>query len=93
MVLVRGSKPVEIRTSPVIFLSFQLPAMTVAEFFGDTLVQNLAVFLKVPANMIRITKIIQETGGTRRRKRATGLSVEVEIKKPPVQQTTNSTDG
>ncbi|XP_036949440.1 PKHD1 like 1, tandem duplicate 1 isoform X2 [Acanthopagrus latus] len=91
-VLVRGSEPVEIRTSPVLFLAFELPAMTEDEFFGDNLVQNLATFLKVPPNMIRITKIIREDGGARRRKRSTGLKVEVEIQKPPVQQTTNSTN-
>uniref|UniRef100_A0A3P8VH65 PKHD1 like 1, tandem duplicate 2 n=1 Tax=Cynoglossus semilaevis TaxID=244447 RepID=A0A3P8VH65_CYNSE len=83
-VLVRGSTPVEIRTSPVLFLSFELPAMTEEEFFGDNLVQNLAVFLKVPPEMIRITNIVREDGGARRRRRATGLTVEVEIKKPPV---------
>ncbi|XP_037651430.1 PKHD1 like 1, tandem duplicate 1 [Sebastes umbrosus] len=91
-VVVRGSQPVEIRTAPVLFISFELPAMTEAEFFGDSLIQNLATFLKVPANMIRITKIIREDGGARRRKRSTGLKVEVEIKKPPVQQTTNATN-
>lgn len=92
-VLVRGSDPVEIRTAPVLFLSFELPAMTEDEFFGDNLVQNLATFLKVPQNMIRITNIIREDGGARRRKRSSGLKVEVEIKKPPVQQTTNTTNG
>uniref|UniRef100_A0A3Q3X6F5 Uncharacterized protein n=1 Tax=Mola mola TaxID=94237 RepID=A0A3Q3X6F5_MOLML len=91
-VLVRGSDPVEIRTSPVLFLAFELPAMTEDEFFGDNLVQNLAMFLKVPADMIRVTNIIREDGSSRRRKRSTGLKVEVEIKKPPVQQTTNSTN-
>nr|XP_046273956.1 PKHD1 like 1, tandem duplicate 1 [Scatophagus argus] len=91
-VLVRGSNPVEIRTAPVLFLAFELPAMTEDEFFGDNLVQNLAVFLKVPPNMIRITNIIREDAGARRRKRSTGLKVEIEIKKPPVQQTTNTTN-
>lgn len=88
----RGSEPVEIRTAPVLFISFDLPTMTEDEFFGDNLVQNLAAFLKVPPNMIRVTNIIRESGGARRRKRSTGLKVEVEIKKPPVQQTSNSTD-
>ncbi|XP_042290990.1 PKHD1 like 1, tandem duplicate 1 [Thunnus maccoyii] len=91
-VVLRGSTPVQIRTSPVLFLAFDLPAMTEEEFFGDSLIVNLALFLKVPPNMIRITNIIREDGGARRRKRSTGLKVEVEIKKPPVQQTTNSTD-
>lgn len=92
-VLVRGSNPVEIRTAPVIFVSFELPTMTEDEFFGDNLVRNLAAFLKVPANMIRVTNIIREDGGARRRKRSSGLKVELEIKKPPVQQSTNTTDG
>ncbi|XP_044191170.1 PKHD1 like 1, tandem duplicate 1 [Thunnus albacares] len=91
-VVLRGSTPVQIRTSPVLFLAFDMPAMTEEEFFGDSLIENLALFLKVPPNMIRITNIIREDGGARRRKRSTGLKVEVEIKKPPVQQTTNSTD-
>lgn len=91
-VIVKGSTPVEIRTSPVLFLAFELPAMTEDQFFGDNLINNLAIFLKVPANMIRITKIIRADGGARRRRRSSGLTVEVEIKKPPVQQTTNSTN-
>ncbi|XP_029299003.1 LOW QUALITY PROTEIN: PKHD1 like 1, tandem duplicate 1 [Cottoperca gobio] len=91
-VVVRGSQPVEIRTSPVLFISFELPAMTEDEFFGESLIQNLALFLKVPPNMIRITNIIREDGSARRRKRSTGLKVEVEIKKPPVQQASNTTN-
>ncbi|XP_054620387.1 fibrocystin-L-like isoform X2 [Dunckerocampus dactyliophorus] len=89
-VLVRGSTPVEIRTAPVLFISFELPAMTNDEFFGDNLVQNLAMFLKVPSDMIRVTKVVRED--SRRRKRSTGLTVEVEIKNPPVQQVNNNTD-
>ncbi|CAL8293184.1 unnamed protein product [Merluccius merluccius] len=94
-VLVRGSEPVEIRMSPLLVIAFNLPAMTEEEFFGDSLVQNLAIFLKVPSNMIRITKIVREDGGGtagRRKRSAAGLTVEVEIKKPPVQQTSNSTN-
>uniref|UniRef100_A0A3P9KTK4 Polycystic kidney and hepatic disease 1 (autosomal recessive)-like 1 n=1 Tax=Oryzias latipes TaxID=8090 RepID=A0A3P9KTK4_ORYLA len=91
-VLLRGSTPVEIRTSPVLVLAFNMPAMSEEEFFGGNLIQNLATFLKVPPNMIRITNVIREGGGARRRKRATGLTVNVEIKKPPVQQTTNATN-
>ncbi|XP_069815730.1 fibrocystin-L-like [Dendropsophus ebraccatus] len=89
-VLVRGSTPIEIRTSPLIVISFNMPAMTEDQFYGENLVKNLAAFLKVPANKIRITKIIRE--GSRRRKRAAGgLSVQVEISDPPVQETSNST--
>ncbi|MCJ8746157.1 hypothetical protein PDJAM_G00138700 [Pangasius djambal] len=91
-VLLRGSTPVQISMSPVLFISFNLPAMTEEEFFGDQLVNNLAVFLKVPPSMIRITNIVREGSGAQRRRRATGLTVEVEIKQPPTNQTsTNST--
>ncbi|XP_045897279.1 fibrocystin-L-like, partial [Micropterus dolomieu] len=41
-IVLRGSTPVEIRTSPVLVISFNLPAMTEAEFFGDNLIRNLA---------------------------------------------------
>ncbi|KAA0710209.1 Fibrocystin-L Polycystic kidney and hepatic disease 1-like protein 1 [Triplophysa tibetana] len=91
-VLLRGSEPVQIRTSPVLFLAFNLPAMTEAEFFGPDLIRNLAAFLKVPQNMIRITKIIRE-GSSARRQRSTGLTVEIEISLPPVQTfSTNTTN-
>lgn len=91
-VVVRGSTPVQIRTSPVLFLAFELPALTEEEFFGEDLVRNLALFLRLPPNMIWITNIVREDGGSRRRRRSTGLTVEVEIRKPPAQQTTNSTN-
>ncbi|CAJ1082786.1 fibrocystin-L-like [Xyrichtys novacula] len=91
--IVRGSDPIEVRISPILFLSFDLPTMTEDQFFEDDLVNNLAVFLKIPAKMIRVTNIIREGGGARRRRRsAQGLQVEVEIKVPPVQETNNSTD-
>ncbi|KAG8441696.1 hypothetical protein GDO86_010760 [Hymenochirus boettgeri] len=93
-ILVRGSTPVEIRTTPLIVVSFKLPAMTADQFYGDNLVRNLAIFLKIPKEKIRITKIIAEGG--RRRKRATGgLTVMMEIADPPNQSTntsSNSTD-
>ncbi|NP_001305057.1 PKHD1 like 1, tandem duplicate 1 isoform X1 [Danio rerio] len=89
-ILLRGSDPVQIRTSPVLFVAFNLPAMTEAEFFGANLINNLAAFLKIPSYKIRITNIIRE-GTNARRRRSTGLTVEVEIREPPTQTTTNST--
>ncbi|XP_078542271.1 fibrocystin-L [Lissotriton helveticus] len=90
-VLLRGSTPVEIRTSPLLVISFNLPAMTEDEFYaGPNLVNNLALFLKIPANKIRITKITKAS--SKRRKRATGLSVTVQIADPPALTTGNSTN-
>ncbi|XP_031760464.1 fibrocystin-L [Xenopus tropicalis] len=90
-ILVRGSTPVVVRTSPLIIVSFNLPAMTEDQFYGANLVTNLALFLKIPVQKIRITKIIAE--GSRRRKRAAGgLTVSVQIADRPG-QLTNSTNG
>ncbi|XP_017158739.1 PKHD1 like 1, tandem duplicate 1 [Poecilia reticulata] len=93
-VLLRGSGPLEIRTAPVLVLAFNMPALTEDQFFGDSLVQNLALLLRVPANMIRVSRVVREGGGAaRRRKRSAGLTVEVEIRKPPVQQSASSAAG
>ena len=81
----------EIRTSPLILVSFQLPAMTVELFFGDDLIRNLALFLKVPSSMIRITKIVRENVRSRRMRRDTGLTVQLEIRRSVVQDITNTT--
>lgn len=89
--LLRGSVPLEIRTSPLILVSFQLPAMTVELFFGDDLIRNLALFLKVPSSMIRITKIVRENVRSRRMRRDTGLTVQLEIRRSVVQDITNTT--
>ncbi|XP_041664378.1 fibrocystin-L-like [Cheilinus undulatus] len=91
-VILRGSGDIEIHLSPVLFISFELPTVTEEEFFGDKLVLNLATFLKIPSNKIWVTNIIREGAGSRRRKRSTGLRVDVEIRTPPKQQADNSTE-
>uniref|UniRef100_A0A8C5QTU9 Fibrocystin-L n=1 Tax=Leptobrachium leishanense TaxID=445787 RepID=A0A8C5QTU9_9ANUR len=90
-VMVRGSTPVVIRTSPLIVISFNLPAMTLDQFYGKNLINNLALFFNIPPNKIRITKIIAAVGVGRRRRSAGGLSVEIEIADPPAPQS-NTTD-
>ncbi|XP_068189914.1 fibrocystin-L-like [Antennarius striatus] len=90
MMLLRGSEPVEVRMSPKIFVSFALPAMTEEEFFGESLVRNLAAFLGIPPNMIRIIDIIREDGGARRKRSSEGgLRVNAEISNT-AQQSGNS---
>ncbi|XP_028646735.2 PKHD1 like 1, tandem duplicate 1 [Erpetoichthys calabaricus] len=81
-ILIRGSTPIEIQTAPVLFISFEMPSMTVEQFYGPSLVQNLAIFLNIPANKIKITKIVRASS---RRRRSTGISVQIEISNPPVQ--------
>ncbi|XP_058524528.1 fibrocystin-L isoform X1 [Ochotona princeps] len=90
--LVKGTSPVEIRTTKVIFVSFQLPSVTVDDFYNPhNLVQNLALFLKIPRDKIRVSKIIRGEG--LRKKRSLGLPVEYEIGDPPAQFLNSDTTG
>ena len=90
--LVKGTIPVEIHTTAVIFVSFQLPAVTEDDFYSShNLVRNLALFLKIPSDKIRVSKIIQ--GKSLRRKRSTELTVELEIGDAPPQFINNDTTG
>ncbi|XP_012578380.1 PREDICTED: fibrocystin-L [Condylura cristata] len=90
--LVKGTIPVEIHTTAVIFASFQLPTVTEDDFYSShNLVRNLALFLKIPSDKIRISKIIQ--GESLRKKRSVGLTVELEIGDPPPQSLSNDTTG
>lgn len=90
--LVKGTIPVEIHTTAVIFVSFQLPAVTEDDFYSSpNLVRNLALFLKIPSDKIRVSKIIR--GEHLRRKRSMALTVELEIGDPPLQFISNDTTG
>ncbi|XP_073925166.1 fibrocystin-L isoform X4 [Castor canadensis] len=90
--LVKGTTPIEIHTAAVIFVSFQLPAITEDEFYSShNLVRNLALFLKIPSDKIRISRIIG--GESLRRKRSTGYTMEVEIGDPPTRLLHNDTTG
>lgn len=90
--LVKGTIPVEIHTATVIFVSFQLPAATEDDFYtSHNLVRNLALFLKIPSDKIRISKMIR--GKSLRRKRSMGFIIEIEIGDPPIQFLSNGTTG
>lgn len=90
--LVKGTVPVEIHTTAVIFVSFQLPAVMEDDFYSShNLVRNLALYLKIPNDKIRVSKIIR--GESLRRKRSLGLTVELEIGDPPPQFISNDTTG
>ncbi|CAH2285754.1 fibrocystin-L [Pelobates cultripes] len=91
--VVKGSTPIQIYTSPLIAVTFKLPAMAVNQFKSDDFLNKLATFLKISSSKLRVKKIVED--GSRRRKRATGgLTVQVEIADPPsTQRTDTSTTG
>ena len=76
-VAVRGPTPVDIVTTPLIVVSFSLPAMTEDEFFGENIVANLALFLNVPADKIRIASSVRQTNRRRRQAGSVLLSLEI----------------
>ncbi|XP_076438726.1 fibrocystin-L-like isoform X2 [Babylonia areolata] len=67
-----GTGLIEYRMANVLVVSFGLPAMTDEEFFGEQIVNNLAQFLSIPVEKVRIVDVVREDGGSRR-KRSTGL--------------------
>uniref|UniRef100_A0A8C6RMA5 Fibrocystin-L n=1 Tax=Nannospalax galili TaxID=1026970 RepID=A0A8C6RMA5_NANGA len=90
--LVKGTTPVEVHTATVIFISFQLPALTENDFYSShNLVRNLALFLKIPSDKIRVSRIMG--GESLRQKRSTEHTTELEIGDPPTQLLSNSTTG
>ena len=66
-VLVRGTTVVEIKTAPLIIISFDLPAMTTEDFYGANLIFNLATFLGIPASKIKVAKAVSENRSRRKR--------------------------
>ena len=74
----------EVITQEVIIVSFGLPAMTVEDFYGANIIENLAAFLNIPLTKVRVVNVVSENGGSRRRKRNSGgTTVEVEIGNEP----------
>lgn len=82
-ILVHGAEPVIIRTTPVVMVTFGVPAVTVGEFFEENLIANLVGFLNVEASQIRIVDIIAEDSLRRRRRSAGEAEVVIEIGDPP----------
>ncbi|XP_076825618.1 fibrocystin-L-like isoform X2 [Clavelina lepadiformis] len=72
-VTLRGGIPVDIHTVPAVILEFGFPAeVTEDEFFGDNLANNLATYLEVPSEKIRVVDVVRETPSAARRRRSTG---------------------
>ncbi|GFN92112.1 fibrocystin-l [Plakobranchus ocellatus] len=65
-----GSSEVTVTMKDVIVVSFTLPAMTEEEFFGEKIVENLAAFLDMDPNKVRVVNIVSDTSSSGRRKRS-----------------------
>ncbi|XP_072027284.1 LOW QUALITY PROTEIN: fibrocystin-L-like [Amphiura filiformis] len=79
---IRGSQAVDIVTTPVVLVTFGVPAITVDDFFEENLINNLVQFLDVLPSQIRIVEIIAEDS-KRRRRAASEAEVVIEVGDPP----------
>ena len=97
-ILIRGSEPVEIRTTAVIMVTFGVPAVAVDDFYEINLVNNLAALLNVEPSQIRIVDVVSESSRRRRRSTAeTEVTVEIGPEPEPTVESpgsdlTNDTD-
>lgn len=57
-----------------------MPPVTVDDFFGENLVNNIALFLDIPSDKIRVVDIVRE-GSRRKRAAEESLKVNIEIGK------------
>ncbi|CAD5116834.1 DgyrCDS5681 [Dimorphilus gyrociliatus] len=82
--LMKGNKPVEISLKQVVIMQFGVPPMSVADFYGKNLVQNLANFLGIPKEKIRYVNVISELAASSRKRRSLpNLKVMIQIGDQP----------
>ncbi|CAH1789358.1 unnamed protein product [Owenia fusiformis] len=94
-VLIRGKAPVTIRQVSVLYVSFNVPALTIDAFFGENLISNLAALLKIDPSKIKIMEVISANSRKKRSifrsKRAVGSdSITLEIGESPESELTDS---
>ena len=78
-VLLRGNTPVQVVTDQTIFVTFSVPFMTVDQFFGEQIVDNLAAFFGISPDKIRYAEAVAES----RRKREAIFQFIIEIANQP----------
>mgnify|MGYP001800206623 FL=1 len=72
-----GTGVVDIIIKEVVVVSITMPPMTIDDFFGENIISNLATFLGVPANKIRIVDVVRETSSRKRETDGTTVNFEI----------------
>ncbi|XP_035686784.1 fibrocystin-L-like [Branchiostoma floridae] len=87
-----GSSTVTIKQTDVIVLTFGMPPVTVEDFFSsDQLVNNLCLFLNIPADKVRVMDVVREDS-SRRRRAVDTMTVVIQIGEPPTQYLNGTAD-
>ncbi|ESO84871.1 hypothetical protein LOTGIDRAFT_131466, partial [Lottia gigantea] len=81
--VIKGSDRIDITLASVVVVSFSLPEMTIDEFFGENLIQNMAAFLGVDPRKVRIVDVVREDSGSRRKRQTGSIKLIIEIGDEP----------
>ncbi|XP_053388767.1 fibrocystin-L-like isoform X2 [Mercenaria mercenaria] len=88
---IKGPAQIEVVSQNTMIVSFGLPALSVSEFFGENIVENLAAFLDIPLTKVRIVNIVSASVNGRRKRSESDLNIEIEIGDEPVQVISSNT--
>lgn len=81
-----GGDYIDLKVTPTIFVKFGVPAITESSFFNkETLVQNFADLLGIPASKIRRVEIVAESEELRKRRSAQTTFISLTIMEDPIE--------
>ncbi|XP_060573258.1 fibrocystin-L-like isoform X2 [Ruditapes philippinarum] len=83
-IIIKGTQVIDVKTQESVIVTFGMPSLTVDQFFGDGIVENLANFLGIPVNKVRVVKVVSASNSGRKKRSTGGITVEIEIGDEPV---------
>lgn len=96
-ITLRGPDPIDVVTTPAVFIAVGFPSVSVDDFFQVNLVTNLAAYLGVEPYKIKVVNVVRETGSRRKRstrkfRRSTDvMTFTIQLDSDIVENTTTST--
>lgn len=72
-----GPDPIDVMTTPAVFIAVGFPAVSVDDFFQVNLVTNLAAYLGVEPYKIKVVNVVRETSARRKRSTRSRRSTDV----------------
>jgi hypothetical protein len=83
-IIIKGTHVIDVKTQESVIVTFGMPSLTVDQFFGDGIVENLANFLGIPVNKVRVVNVVSASNSGRKKRSTGGITVEIEIGDEPV---------
>lgn len=74
----------ELKTAPVVLMSFGFPPVDIDDFFEENLIANLMAFFGLPPSKVRIVNIVRENS-VRKRRSVFGGGLRMLMRQAPVQ--------